>query len=172
MKAPTGTTTTSFAGQLAFEDEAHRRWFLPHYAAWDWEVLEDRVGAGASPWDVKLHLIQPGVGRRTVRVDEKARKSRWPDLLVEVDQMGTGDGGWLAKDHDAVIYAMFPAYRRAGTFEDAEAWWVETGFLRPWLAQNEWRLDRRTSTAGVGVSDNVVVPWLEVLDAGLGRRLV
>src|SRR3990167_408584 len=91
-----------FENLVEFEKKKHNDFFLPYYKEKGWEVLQDNIGVNAD-WDVKLRI-----DGKDWRIDEKARQKDYGDFLVEIVQdLKTGNRGWLFKEKDMYFYASW-----------------------------------------------------------------
>jgi len=95
-----------------------------------------------------------------VRVEEKYRSRNWSDLAVELRQdTETNDPGWLYyTEADWLFYGM-----------GERIYLVEISKLREFVKLYKDKFNTIISKKGWGITENLVIPWSNIIRNGLGK---
>ena len=148
------------------EEKKHREFFLPYYEERNWIVVQDNIGKGKYSWDVKLEVR---VGEY-ITVDEKVRTKNYDDFLLEIIQdMKTGNLGWLFGDKDYVFYASWDDMDK---YEPISFYIINMFKLKEYLCNLDGSLNTFISKKGWGTTWNLKIDWKILLDTQIAQKII
>ncbi len=153
-----------FENFAEFEKQKHIDFFLPYYKKRGWIILEDNLG-NSTDWDVRLETSE---GKFTI--DEKARSKEYDDFLVEIVQdLKSGNKGWLFKDKDYYFYASW----RLKDTDPSSFYCVDARKLQEFVIKN-WKSllpTMQISEKGWGVTLFAKIMWQDLISTKIAKKL-
>lgn len=156
----------TFEELVQFETRKHCEFFLPYYEKRGWEVLQDNLGKNTD-WDVKLMI-----DGKTLTIDEKARQREYGDFLAEIVQdLKTGDCGWIFKPKDYYFYASWNNIKNK---EPASFYVINAPILQRFILDN-WKIllpKMEISEKGWGITLFAKLSWEDLIFTKIAKRII
>ena len=155
-----------FNDNLSFEAKKHQEFFLPFYKKKGWRVMQDNVGRGSLPWDVKLEM-----DGKIKTIDEKALRKDYGTFIAEILQdVVTGHLGWIYKQKDLYFYSSWNGDQLSSFYS------VDAKLLNEFLAVNWKKLFNegkiRVSERGWGITVFAVIEWQDLIYTKVAESLI
>jgi len=149
----------------AFEAEKHG-WFLSRYSKLGMRVIEDIFDdTKTNDYDVVVEYHG-----KLLKIDEKARRSDFGDILVEIWQDASSKNkGWISKDIDGVFYA---SWSNPEAFEPSSAYLINMKDLQEIMSHVDHALKEIVSTKGFGRSVNKAIDPAGLLNLGVATKII
>lgn len=149
-----------------FEKEKHEQFFLKEYPKLGMRVISD-IFDDTKTNDYDVIVEYDG---RKLKIDEKARKAEYDDLLVEVMQcIRYGRIGWLYKQIDAIFYASWGDLK---ALDPTSAYLIRMQDLRDYVVENWEQLEEHFSKKGYGLTLNKRVAWRDLIYLKIAKKII
>ena len=128
--------------------------------------MEDNIVSNKSlSWDVVLKI-----NGNHLKIDEKARHKDYGDFLIEIVQdLRTGNKGWLFKEKDYYFYASW-----GNNLEPESFYSVNSKLLQDFIIQNWFDIlpKLELSVKGWGVTLFAKLDWQDLIYTKIAKKLL